>query len=261
MEWRHFNTARHVKKIVKRLKRDHAGGPFPLHLYNNRRPDKLFEALDRYQKEQHGSNWLGPLYFQTMKDASADPSVNFRFHCIEMYNGALPGEDEGEGEASVAASAGVTAPAASQSQGQPTRGGVGAGVEKGGVMPELVAGEIGYSIGSVYTSLSGFSTRGTVEAGSGHVQLVCLGKWLQRKGYSFWSMGHCYSPEMDYKRQLGHRIYPRADFLAKLKRHRGTFRAAAGAGAGSSGGFAGTLGEGEECDVLAALGAASDGLQ
>ena len=32
---------------------------------------------------------------------------------------------------------------------------------------------------------------------------------------------HCYSPEMEYKRALGHRIYPRRDFLALLARHRG----------------------------------------
>ena len=32
---------------------------------------------------------------------------------------------------------------------------------------------------------------------------------------------HCYSPEMEYKRALGHRIYPRREFLALLARHRG----------------------------------------
>ena len=41
--------------------------------------------------------------------------------------------------------------------------------------------------------------------------------------YAFWSLGHCYSPEMDYKRQLGHRIYTRAEFRALLQRHRGPF--------------------------------------
>ena len=194
-----------------------------------------------------------------------------------MYDGPLPAEVSAPAPASAPAAA-----ASAVSSGQQTKSCVDAGVETGsGVggsaggggggsssgdsgssgMPKLVAGEIGYSIGSVYTSLSGFSTRGTVAAGSGHVQLVCLGKWLQLKGYSFWSMGHCYSPAMDYKRQLGHRVYPRVDFLAKLKRHRGRFRvevqamsAGAGTGAGDGGGFEGALGEGEECDVLAALG-------
>ena len=36
----------------------------------------------------------------------------------------------------------------------------------------------------------------------GTCQLVLLGRWLQAKGFAFWSLGHCYSPEMDYKRQL-----------------------------------------------------------
>jgi len=29
---------------------------------------------------------------------------------------------------------------------------------------------------------------------------------------------------MEYKRELGHRVYPRADFLALLHEHRGCFR-------------------------------------
>ena len=41
--------------------------------------------------------------------------------------------------------------------------------------------------------------------------------------YAFWSLGHCYSPEMDYKRQLGHRIYPREAFRQLLRQHRGPF--------------------------------------
>ena len=56
---------------------------------------------------------------------------------------------------------------------------------------------------------------------------------------AFWSLGHCYSPEMDYKRRLGHRIYPRADFLALLHRHRGTFEVGGGASAEPEGPFAG----------------------
>ena len=55
----------------------------------------------------------------------------------------------------------------------------------------------------------------------GTCQLVLLGRWLKLRGYAFWSLGHCYSPAMDYKRQLGHRIYTREQFRALLKRHRG----------------------------------------
>ena len=60
----------------------------------------------------------------------------------------------------------------------------------------------------VYTSLSGWTGERTSEA-VGTAQLMLLGRWLRRRGYAFWSLGHCYSPEMDYKRQLGHRIYTR----------------------------------------------------
>tara|TARA_B100000795_G_scaffold152447_1_gene114232 strand:- start:1807 stop:3186 length:1380 start_codon:yes stop_codon:yes gene_type:complete len=85
-----------------------------------------------------------------------------------------------------------------------------------------LSGEIGFSIGKVYTSLSGWTEERTAE-GTGTTQLVLLGRWLQKKNYSFWSLGHCYSPAMDYKRQLGHRIFPRTHFLALLKQHRGDF--------------------------------------
>lgn len=43
------------------------------------------------------------------------------------------------------------------------------------------------------------------------------------RGYAFWSLGHCYSPELDYKRALGHRILPRWDFIRLLRQYRGSF--------------------------------------
>ena len=64
----------------------------------------------------------------------------------------------------------------------------------------------------------------------GTTQLVLLGRWLQSRGYAFWSLGHCYSPQMEYKRQLGHRVYPREDFLALLRQHRGEWAVSAHAG-------------------------------
>ena len=129
--------------------------------------------------------------------SSEDPTINFTLHAIELH-------------CCEASARGKT----SQST--------------------LIAGELGYSIGRVYTSLSGFSTsidsapgslvhvRGV---GTGTMQLVLLGRWLQRRGYAFWSLGHCYSPAMEYKRQLGHRVLPREAFLAKLQLHRGTLGA------------------------------------
>ena len=52
----------------------------------------------------------------------------------------------------------------------------------------IVAGEVGFSIGQVYTSLSGWTAERSPEA-LGTTQLVLLGLWLQRKGYAFWSLG------------------------------------------------------------------------
>ena len=60
-----------------------------------------------------------------------------------------------------------------------------------------LAGEIGFSVGRVYTSLSGWTATRTAEA-HGTTQLVLLGLWLQARGYAFWSLGHCYSPVSEY---------------------------------------------------------------
>jgi Leu/Phe-tRNA-protein transferase len=77
---------------------------------------------------------------------------------------------------------------------------------------ELVAGEIGYSIGETYTSLSGFSSREKRYNNCGKLQLVLLAKHLQKQGYAFWNLGH---PHMRYKKQLGVNILTRAAFLQR----------------------------------------------
>ena len=115
----------------------------------------------------------------------------------------------------------------------------------------VVAGEVGYSIGSVYTSLTGFFDRATLReapaaagaaggeggvAGSagkpkydsaGTVQLVALGTLLRKEGFKFWNLGHPPGgpdlyPEkpgpdatMIYKATLGGTVLPRDQFLAK----------------------------------------------
>ena len=63
----------------------------------------------------------------------------------------------------------------------------------------LVAGEIGYTIGTVYTSLSGFRDKGTSSCGT--LQLACTGRALQGCGYEVWDLGMGF----DYKRDLGAR--------------------------------------------------------
>ena len=69
----------------------------------------------------------------------------------------------------------------------------------------LVAGEIGYTTGAIYSSLSGFHTQN----GSGSVQLVVLGKILQESGFMFWDLGM----DLSYKKTLGAQLMARNAFL------------------------------------------------
>ena len=78
---------------------------------------------------------------------------------------------------------------------------------------ELVAGEIGYTCGAVYSSLSGFHRR----SGAGSVQLACLARILERGGFAFWDLGM----DLEYKRRLGARVLDRDDFLERYRGARG----------------------------------------
>ncbi|NKQ40355.1 MAG: hypothetical protein HF962_02150 [Sulfurovum sp.] len=75
---------------------------------------------------------------------------------------------------------------------------------------KMIAGEIGYMIGCTYSSLSGFSSKEKRYRNYGKVQMVLLAKYLEKKGFTFWNLGHPYMP---YKSTLGASIYTRGQFL------------------------------------------------
>ncbi|RLN90889.1 hypothetical protein BBJ28_00000333 [Nothophytophthora sp. Chile5] len=76
----------------------------------------------------------------------------------------------------------------------------------------LAAGELGYTIGSVYTSLTGFSRA----SGAGTVQLHALSKLLYLSGMKLWDLGM----SMAYKMSLGAQDLDRDDFLEELYKWR-----------------------------------------
>ncbi len=79
----------------------------------------------------------------------------------------------------------------------------------------LIGGEVGYRIGRVYTSLTGFFERGDRRYSNvGKYRLYHLARHLSDSGFAFWNLGH---PYMSYKTDLGAVILPRSEFLERWK--------------------------------------------
>jgi len=76
----------------------------------------------------------------------------------------------------------------------------------------LVAGEIGCSAGSVYTSMSGFSR----VSSAGSSQLAATAVLLERSGCTLWDLGMA----IPYKMEMGAVNLPRRNFLRELRRGR-----------------------------------------
>mmetsp|Transcript_5570 Transcript_5570/g.10764 ORF Transcript_5570/g.10764 Transcript_5570/m.10764 type:complete len:378 (+) Transcript_5570:172-1305(+) len=76
----------------------------------------------------------------------------------------------------------------------------------------LAGGELGYSVGGIYSSLTGFSNEDT----AGSVQLLALGKLLMQCGFEYWDLGMT----LEYKTRLGAELIPRTEFVSKVKRSR-----------------------------------------
>ncbi|NQY94118.1 MAG: hypothetical protein HRT43_08150 [Campylobacteraceae bacterium] len=74
----------------------------------------------------------------------------------------------------------------------------------------LIAGELGYIIGSTYTSLTGFCNKEKQYNNWGTLQLVLWAQYLEKEKLDFWNLGHA---AMDYKLKLGAKVYSRVDFL------------------------------------------------
>lgn len=76
-----------------------------------------------------------------------------------------------------------------------------------------VAGELGYTMGRTYTSLTGFFKREKREYNNfGKLQLHMLARALEEAGILFWNLGH---PQMKYKTDMGAKFLPRFEFLKR----------------------------------------------
>ena len=76
----------------------------------------------------------------------------------------------------------------------------------------LIAGEIGYKTGSVYTSLTGFCLKDKKYNNFGKLQMILLALYLEKNNFSFWNLGH---PYMQYKFDLGAISFSREEFLKR----------------------------------------------
>mmetsp|Transcript_116326 Transcript_116326/g.336023 ORF Transcript_116326/g.336023 Transcript_116326/m.336023 type:complete len:444 (-) Transcript_116326:116-1447(-) len=83
--------------------------------------------------------------------------------------------------------------------------------DKGG---RLVAGDLGYAVGGVYTSMTGFRLHDT--DGAGKMQMVLTAALLEKMGFLWWDLGMV----MRYKEELGAHVVSREAFMRRLRQDR-----------------------------------------
>ena len=131
VEWGHFDQSHDNRAQLRALQRMVQGQPkrrFVLRV--NRDPHATWSALEAYHRKNHGSNWLTSKYL--VHSLSSPASVNFKLHCVEMFDIAA----DGTGKKFVRNS--VFPPCNTVT--------LCSGTEA------LVAGEIGFSVGRVYVT-------------------------------------------------------------------------------------------------------------
>ena len=80
---------------------------------------------------------------------------------------------------------------------------------------EVVFMDMGYQVGSIYTSMSGAYNK--KYNGFGNLGLIMLNRLLEEWGFSYWDIGMC----MKYKTELGSKNIDRKDMINIYKENRG----------------------------------------
>ncbi|KAJ1570135.1 hypothetical protein HK096_005643 [Nowakowskiella sp. JEL0078] len=154
--------------------------------------DKDFDGVVEGCKKQHPDCWLYPNLLKEFKRLFTDEKYGpVQFHSFELWKKHAPNM---EPTSNLRYNSDLSSTTTNMEY-------------------ILVAGELGYSVGSCYTSLTGFAT----ESGSGTVQLCSTGKLLANLGFQVWDLGM----EIAYKMRLGARNVERKDWLKIQQQSRG----------------------------------------